>query len=342
MGVSAKRPRRENAGNKMVTMIEEERAKIQNGEVPASDEDEEYARGLVDAEDIIDSDFTETDSEAEKAADDASKEIEALLEKAERKRKRKLAKKIIVPRFAAAKRSTTKRGDKKETVTVKANAEVDEEVDAVDGNASAVAGRRKQKQHDFAVRFSSRTSVVRKAQEAEARHQKREFMAAVKRGRRKRDSVSDEPELTQEQLLEEAKQTETENLEKLREFQEQEAEEKRLQRMTALRKAPLLVQPVVHWKSSLVCNEKNLQKTQQYMLEHLDDEHYPLNYWGKHLSILPPKMCPITGLPARYFHPHARVPYANLQAYRILEEIMQGEHAYFYDIDVWSSTDIVE
>ncbi|KAJ2584023.1 hypothetical protein EV177_010112, partial [Coemansia sp. RSA 1804] len=81
----SKRSRRSNAGNKMRAMVEEARAKIQSGETADSDEDADYDRGAGDLDDIVDSDFEDTDSEAEQAADDASKEIEALIERSERK-----------------------------------------------------------------------------------------------------------------------------------------------------------------------------------------------------------------------------------------------------------------
>ncbi|KAJ1793978.1 Vacuolar protein sorting-associated protein 72, partial [Coemansia sp. RSA 2399] len=278
-------------------------------------------------------------------------EIDALLAKADRKRKRKLAKKQrIVPRFAA--RQTTEKVNKRQT-GASPPPSVDEDVAEQVGT-----NNKKKKKADFAVRFSSRASAVRKAQETVARQQERDLMAAVKRTKRHGKhtaagaAANSDDELTQEQLLEEAKLTESENLEKLSEFQQLEAEELRRQRMAGARKAPLLVRPVVHWKSSLEASTSNstgaidsavaaaAAPRMHYSLEHLDRKHYPFNYWSKSLSIVPPKVCPITGQPARYFHPRAKVPYANMRAYHVLEEMMRGGHAYFYDIGVWSSTDI--
>ncbi|KAJ2893404.1 Vacuolar protein sorting-associated protein 72 [Coemansia aciculifera] len=346
MSLSAKRARRENAGSKMHRMIEEERAKIERGEaVPSDDEDADVDfANKADVDDIVDSDFAETDSEAEQAADDASKEIEAMVDRVERRRQRKAAKKHIVPRFASAKQRTqTKpkvavgKGKTSESVAGKVN----------DGS---IAGRRKAKMPEPAVRMSSRTLAVRKAQESVALEVERNFLAEAKRGRRKHSRADDEPELTQEQLLEEAKQTEISNVEKLKEFQEQEAEEKRQQRVLGARKAPLLIQPVCHWRSTLCSDDRAAdvgvvssdEPRTEYALESLDDARYPLNPWARHISVLAPKICPVTGLPARYFHPRARVPYANMQAYRVLEELVRGEHAYFCDIGAWSSTAIAE
>ncbi|KAJ2517836.1 Vacuolar protein sorting-associated protein 72 [Coemansia sp. RSA 1939] len=373
----SKRSRRSNAGNKMRAMVEEARAKIQSGETADSDEDADYDRGAGDLDDIVDSDFEDTDSEAEQAADDASKEIEALIERSERKRKRKLAKKQqrIVPRFAAAAVSAPKRQiqksttDKESLAASPASTTITPAPDICSSENTGEFASHKQKKPDFPVRFSSRAVAVRKAQETEALVQERDLIAAVKRKKRKTlaavttgDDGGDETsaELTQEQLLEEAKRTEIENLEKLNEFQQLEAEEKRMQRMSSARQTPLIIRPVVHWKSfSRACSRQVLEPSGKstddgaiiattnqpsqvdYSLEHTDSKHYPLDFWNKNLSIVPPKVCPITGLPARYFHPRAKVPYANLRAYRVLEDMMRGEYAYFYDIDVWSSTDVV-
>ncbi|KAJ1669187.1 hypothetical protein GGF44_003675 [Coemansia sp. RSA 1694] len=346
MTLSAKRVRRENAGSKMHRMIEEERAKIERGEVAASDDDDadvDFAN-KADVEDIVDSDFAETDSEAEQAADDVSKEIEAMVDRVERRRQRKAAKKHIVPRFAGAKQ----RKLTKSKIAVGMSRKPGTVAGGISDDDSA-ASRRKSRLPELAVRVSSRTLAVRKAQESEALEVERSFLAEVKRGRRKHSRADDEPELTQEQLLEEAKQTEISNVEKLKDFQEQEAEEKRQQRILGARKAPLIIHPVAHWKSTLRSDDRAANAAAsvgelrtEYALESLDDARYPLNPWTRRISVLPPKVCAVTGLPARYFHPRARVPYANLQAYRVLEELVRGEHAYFCDIGAWSSTAITE
>ncbi|KAJ2156742.1 Vacuolar protein sorting-associated protein 72 [Coemansia sp. RSA 552] len=312
MVATMRRARRQNAGSKMTMMIEEERAKIEGGEAAASsDEDEDFARKDGDAEDIVDSDFEETDSEAEQAEDEQAKQAEATAEKAERRKQRKLARKQrIVPQFAGAKRATSSEQKPK---------------------AEQAAGTmRRKKQAEFAVRFSSRASAVRKAQETEALEQERSLLAAVKRRRRKPSTPATQA-LTQEQLLAEAKLTEIANLEKLRDFQEQEAEEKQLQRQAARRSEPLMIRPVAHWASSAAGTT--------YALQRLDDSHFSYNPWATRAPPRPPKICPVTGLPARYFHPRAKVPYANAKAYRILEELVAGKHAYIYDMDLWSSTE---
>ncbi|KAJ1808414.1 Vacuolar protein sorting-associated protein 72 [Coemansia sp. RSA 2523] len=322
----------------MLVMIQEERAKIESGEAVLSDEDEDFAR-KDDVEDIVDSDFEETDSEAEQTAEAATKEAEDMLEKAKRRKLRKMARKHrIVPQFASSKRKTA---DSQKCVIP---------AQATDSTESTTPVAETQtKPPEFAVRFSSRASAVRKAQESEALEQEREVLAAIKRKRRKGKRNVDEPELTQEQLLEEAKQTEIENIEKLKEFQTMEAEEKQRQRRMAARKEPLMIRPIAHWESRIVpipadpdtgTAKAAFSSEIRYALKHLDETHYPLNPWASNRPVMPPKICPVTGLPARYFHPRAKVPYSNARAFRILDELVKGQHAYFYDADAWSSTNI--
>ncbi|KAJ2473496.1 Vacuolar protein sorting-associated protein 72 [Coemansia sp. RSA 2322] len=327
---------------------------MESGELAASDEDadEEFA-SKAEVEDIVDSDFAETDSEAEQAAAEASEAIEAMVDRVEKRRQRKAAKKRIVPRFASTKQRMPSKpklpGKGKESSTV---------VEHLSDGDSAARQRKTRRPPKLAVRVSSRTSAVLKAQESEALEVERSFLAAAKRGRRSGTQVGDVLELTQEQLLEEAKQTEIRNVEKLKEFQEQEAEEKHRQRIAGSRKAPLIIRPVAHWVSTLNHDENSAPGSSidpaaksssnatgvsvlagrprtKYVLESLDDARYPLNPWARRLSILPPKICPVTGLPARYIHPRTKIPYANLQAYRVLEELARGEHAFFCDIGVW-------
>lgn len=47
-------------------------------------------------------------------------------------------------------------------------------------------------------------------------------------------------------------------------------------------------------------------------------------------SVRPTQICPITGRAARYLDPRTNVPYADLEAYRVLSRVLRHEH-------VWSS-----
>ncbi|KAJ2763195.1 hypothetical protein IWQ56_004885, partial [Coemansia nantahalensis] len=318
------RVRRQNAGNKLASMVAEERAKIASGEVALSDDDDDFARRPDDNEDNDDdlagSDFEETDSEAERAAADETKDAEAAVERAERRQQRRAARKRhVVPRFAGAAPR--------------------QPAEAATAAAAAVAPRaHKRKRPALAVRVSSRTLAVRKAQETEERTAEREMKERRRRRRQKqRDGAADSPPaLTQQQLLEEAKATEIENLARLREFQAQAAEDK--QRLVATRHAPLMVRPVAHWRSHAVADAQGPRPATDYRIEHLDDARSPLNPWAQRQRPARPTTCPVTGLPARYVHPRTLVPYANARAYRILEDLAQGHHALVCDIGVWTST----
>ncbi|KAJ1725105.1 Vacuolar protein sorting-associated protein 72 [Coemansia erecta] len=363
MSTSARRSRRQNAGNKMLAMVEEERAKIASGEVQASDEDEDFAR-LADQDDVVDSDFAETDSEEEQRTEEANQAAELMLERAERRQQRKAARKrMVVPHFSSSKPGAVKATVTTATVKKQKQQKSSTSVERASDSASGKRGRAS----EVAVRVSSRSSAVRKAQESEALEIERGVLAEIKRskrqevpGRNNRASadVTKHGTLTQEQLLEEAKLTEIENVKRLRMFQEQEAEDRQWQKRLAQRRAPLIIHPVAHVRSFVRVVDEREDKAEgglaeeagqvgerrvgtEYALDKLDSR-YPLDPWKERFPVLPLKMCPVTGLPARYFHPRAKVPYANARAYRVLEEMVRGEHAYFYDIGAWSSAAIAD
>ncbi|KAJ2723070.1 hypothetical protein GGI07_002897 [Coemansia sp. Benny D115] len=147
-------------------MVEEERAKMQNGEIPASDDDDDFDKA-VDLEDTVDADFTDTDSEEEKAIEGAGKAEEARLAKAERRQKRKASKqRMIVPRFASASASAkTKKGTK--TAPLAPQSEHDHKPS--NGHTA-----KRLKILEPVLRASNRSSAVRKAMETEALEQERE------------------------------------------------------------------------------------------------------------------------------------------------------------------------
>ena len=58
--------------------------------------------------------------------------------------------------------------------------------------------------------------------------------------------------------------------------------------------------------------------------------------WGK------PKICPITGLAAKYKDPKTGTPYANLQAFRILRERFLNEEAHKCDARISELASILE
>ncbi|KAJ1845261.1 hypothetical protein LPJ73_004912 [Coemansia sp. RSA 2703] len=336
MSSSTRRSRRQNAGNKMHAMVAEERAKIASGAAPASDEDEDadFLR-QADQDDEVDTDFAETDSEEEQRAEAAMQATDLSLARDERRQQRKAARKRLAPARAAS-----------------SNARPAKQRPKPQHAAEAVPVSNKP---PAAVRMSSRASAVRKALESSALEHERAVLAEIKRSRGTpvQATKSAKQMLTQEQLLEEARVTEIENTQRLQVFQEMEAEEKMWQRRMAQRRPPLIIRPVAHFRSFVqVVGEE--EKTAdglaeapqrrvgtEYALDKLD-ARYPLDPWKQRRAVKPLKMCAVTGLPAKYLHPRAKVPYANARAYQVLEEMVRGEHAFFYDIGVWSSSAIAD
>lgn len=306
MNLSSGRERRSNAGNRMAAMIQQEQAKIASGDLSSSDEEQDQT---IDAEaldqlqevegDQVDSDFAETDSETERADQQAADEEQREPER--RRRRRNNNSKVIVPRFA--KRRQPKKPHIKKPSQTKPSGPTE------------------------SLRASSRTSAMQKAEETRAILSEREVLADLKKHTRKRPRQR--AHLTQEQLLEEAKQTERENLRRLRDFQHQEAvQQRRRQRETASR-GPLMIPPVAHWKSTTQQTGNSRRIKTVYRVEELDRGC---------VAVVPPRVCAVTGLPARYMHPRARVPFADVRAYGVLEKLVQGEYAYYGDLGAWNDS----
>lgn len=150
--------------------------------------------------------------------------------------------------------------------------------------------------------------------------------------------------LTQEEILAEAKKTEKVNLASLRKYQEMELENRRKAMKTGKReiKGPFiryhsttvpviskskhnqndpLPQMAVDEAEDELEEEKPLTRRQERTLisfNHLDTMKQSFPSATPHLPN--PKVCPVTRLPAKYFDPVTELPYANLQAFKIIRE----------------------
>ncbi|KAJ1962612.1 Vacuolar protein sorting-associated protein 72 [Dispira parvispora] len=195
------------------------------------------------------------------------------------------------------------------------------------------AGRR-------ATRHSTRSASVMKKMETERIIQ--EFENRKSR-HTKRERHEEEP-LTQEMLLAEARETEKVNTAALQAFRLQEAQKK--QRKAARR---TLTGPVISFKSttvpcvSVVTNEESKAKpppetaqdtTAMVTKNYLSFSNAKTStkdvrtWWPFYPAFSPTTVCPITGLPARYRDPHTGIPYANTDAFRILQSL--GGNKYWY------------
>ena len=190
---------------------------------------------------------------------------------------------------------------------------------------------------EFGRKFT-RASTVSKTAET-AKRQKERIANAKKLLKKKAKTTKKvERELTQEEILEESKDTEKLNLESLKKYEQMELENKR----KAVRNTKRSVQgPYIRYRSVAMPNllqddrinvmddlddttvqkkseaEENQERT---FLTFSDHDTYRKAFPLQRRRLSQTKICPITRLPAKYFDPVTQHPYANLQAFRILRE----------------------
>ena len=190
---------------------------------------------------------------------------------------------------------------------------------------------------EFGRKFT-RASTVSKTAET-AKRQKERIANAKKLLKKKAKTTKKvDRELTQEEILEESKDTEKLNLESLKKYEQMELENKR----KAVRNTKRSVQgPYIRYRSVAMPNllqddrinvmddlddttvqkkseaEENQERT---FLTFSDHDTYRKAFPLQRRRLSQTKICPITRLPAKYFDPVTQHPYANLQAFRILRE----------------------
>uniref|UniRef100_D3TND7 Vacuolar protein sorting-associated protein 72 homolog n=1 Tax=Glossina morsitans morsitans TaxID=37546 RepID=D3TND7_GLOMM len=205
-------------------------------------------------------------------------------------------------------------------------------------------GRKRKTRAKFTVldsgRKSIRASTAIKTQATKIRL--KEMDDARKRKRRVR---VEEYMPTQEELLEEAKITEEENIKSLEKFQKMELEKKKTRPTKRLFLGPIvryhsLAMPVVR-KQTRGCNAAFDSKDPRSKCERtfisfendLDDKVFQSIFKVKKLPKNAGFLCSITKLPARYFDPVTQQPYYSIQAFKILRE------AYYMQLEERGNTD---
>uniref|UniRef100_A0A915KBZ2 Vacuolar protein sorting-associated protein 72 homolog n=1 Tax=Romanomermis culicivorax TaxID=13658 RepID=A0A915KBZ2_ROMCU len=130
--------------------------------------------------------------------------------------------------------------------------------------------------------------------------------------------------LTQEELLEEAKETEIDNLKSLERFQQYELEKKKFNRSI---KQHHIQGPVIRYFSTNMPLGEN-ERCSRTFISFSDDKIFReifssfdiKNSGGKTIDFESKKLCPITGLPAKYKDPVTSLYYANVAAFRTIRE----------------------
>ncbi|OQR67203.1 vacuolar protein sorting-associated protein 72-like [Tropilaelaps mercedesae] len=312
VGLAVARSRRGNAGAKMAKLLnaeeEDEFYKTSYGGFNEEENDQDF--GSDDAsgsEDEVDSDFDIDEN------DDVVSDHEDEDGRGGRKRKATVtrsykdikARRSAAPRIPRAKRPRL-------------------EEDSISG------GETRDMYGGTLERKSKRKSTQAKSEAVEAR---RRAEAAARHRRNNKTRREEEPEMTQEDLLEEAKKTEIENLKSLERYQQLEQEKKSVRAKQPL-KGPMIrfhsvsmplieeVDPpigeVVDARGEL--RVASVGRCMRNFVTFPDDATLKKLFPQTKPKPATKNFCPISRQPARYFDPVTHIAYANLQGYRVLRE----------------------
>lgn len=204
-------------------------------------------------------------------------------------------------------------------------------------------------------RKEARASTVNKTAETAKRQKEREIRAKrlLRKKQRSKKNQMEDKELTQEELLEEAKETEKLNIASLKRYEEMELEAKKkavkstkraisgpfirylstsmplVQELDAKSSATEEKISVDDDNEEAVKNEKveaekasssRAPKHERTFLTFSDHDTLRETFPQKKPRVTQQKICPITRLPAKYVDPVTRLPYANLQAFKFLRD----------------------
>lgn len=291
----------------------------------------------AEEEDVVDSDFSSTEEEDEPVSDHEDEDDG-------RRRKRKVvtraykeppAKKKAIP--AKTSKSLKAKPEKKKTPK----------------KVSPLSPRLVRKFTVLDSRKSLRESTTLKAQETQIR------LKARLEAEKSKVKVAKVEEYipTQEELIEEAKETEKENLKSLEKFRRMELEKKKVRPTKVSFLGPViryhsttmpLVEEVVERnpkneelrRSERKAQEKKIlvtnkcERTFVTFIDDIDDKVFSSIFKPKGVRRrFKPQFCPITHLPARYFDPITQLPYRNLQAFKIIRE------AYYQQLEERGNSD---
>ncbi|XP_023161644.2 vacuolar protein sorting-associated protein 72 homolog [Drosophila hydei] len=303
--MAAERSRRQNAGNKIAKLLDEEEDefyKTSYGGFQDEEDDKEYVQ-KDEEEDVVDSDFS-IDEQDEPVSDQE--------EAPDKKRKRGG---VNTKAYKEPAKPLVKKETKAGTTLHKKR------------GAGGVVKRRVRPR--FTVldsgRKSIRTSTAIKTQATKIRL--KELDDARKR-KKKKVRVEDYMP-TQEELLAEAKLTEEENIKSLEKFQKMELEKKKTRPTKRVFIGPTiryhsLTMPVIRNMPTRAAQPNDstgrCERTFVTFENDFNDKAFNAIFRPKRAPKHSSGICPITRLPARYFDPVTQQPYYSIQAFKILRE----------------------
>lgn len=295
--MAATRDRRPNAGNKMSVMLdaeEDEFYKTTYGGFEEEEDDGEYVSEEEES-DEVDSDFSIDENDElisdPEAEEDDTKKKRKVFTKAYKEPKRE-------PKVKTEAVKKSKPEEKSDTKVIISDCPVE--------------------------RKSMRQSTTEKSALAV---QRRKELEEMKRNREKQKRRSLENyAMTQEELLEEAKRTEEKNLKSLESYQRHEMEKKKRKQIKRTCTGPMIryhsvLMPIVDTNGTDEGQTDDPEKQcSRNFITFTDDSYLKTFFLRKKPKPVSRSTCPVTRAPARYFDPVTQLPYANLQAFRILRE----------------------
>ncbi|XP_033624462.1 vacuolar protein sorting-associated protein 72 homolog [Asterias rubens] len=332
MALALTRDKRFNAGNRMSRMLQEEEQddfyKTTYGGFEEHSGDDEYSSEDSDS-DATDSDISVSEDD-ELMSDDEGKEP--------KRQRRTLTKAYKEPVTKPAAKKTTH--PPRQPVKPKEK----EKAPKQQTTASAVAVSNEQSNilDDGNLRKSSRRSTVMKGTEFQIRLKEREERAEINRISLANRSRPEVRRLTQEELLDEARVTEEENLISLQNYRKMEAEKKKSKFHKQTVKGPfirfhsMLMPEIVRDTlrqsrddSTLVSTDIHPPPPTQRCSRNFitfSEEAIFKKYFPKNKNRPPSKqLCPVTRQRAMYLDPITNIPYANKRAFKVIREAYESE-----------------
>ncbi|KAI8743611.1 vacuolar protein sorting-associated protein 72 isoform X2 [Biomphalaria glabrata] len=314
--LATQREKRINAGNKMSKLLEAEDDddfyKTTYGGFDEEEEDKDYNSSQSDSDDVIDSDFSIDENDEVKSDDD----VEG---KPTKKRKGVVTKAYKDPKGEKDK--------EKKPVVKKPKKEKPKEIPST--VQIYVSPERK----------SVRRSTALKSEAASSRQKLDLEKDKMLKDMAAKKNVSHIRRMTQEELLEEAKITEIQNMKSLENYQKLELEKKRARVVKQVYQGPIIryhsltmplieelpYEPDVDVDSEEVAEVKKPEltvdeKCERTFITFTDESTFREIF--PQVKIKPPgkTLCPVTKLPAKYLDPITQTPYSNAQAFRLIRD----------------------
>uniref|UniRef100_A0A0B7BKW5 Vacuolar protein sorting-associated protein 72 homolog n=1 Tax=Arion vulgaris TaxID=1028688 RepID=A0A0B7BKW5_9EUPU len=312
--LALEREKRSNAGNKMTNLLEEEDEddfyKTTYGGFEEEEEDRDYNSSQSDSDDVIDSDFSIDENDEAKSDDDEDG-------KPKRKKKGVVTKAYKDPKGDKEKKPPAKKPKIEKTAEVPSSVQI------------YVSPERKSVRRSTALKSEAALS----RQKLDQQRDKMLKDMAIKK------NVAHIRRMTQEELLEEAKITEKQNMKSLENYQKLELEKKRARVVKQTYHGPIIryhsltmplieelpYEPDVDVDSEEVAETKRPELTVDEKCERtfitFTDESTFKDIFPQTRNKPPGRsICPVTKLPVKYFDPITQTGYANVQAFGCIRE----------------------